>query len=112
MKLLLPTRDSWPAWSCSMKITGNSSPILQREGVKGWGWGQGWREYFANSNQGNTARTKHTSQHNYPPSVIWTKDSYLVIRADPMVPGLDSSWKLHCVLKLVLLPLCTQFADM
>lgn len=23
--------------------------------------GQGWREYFENSNQGNMARTKHTA---------------------------------------------------
>lgn len=52
-----------------------------------------------NSNQGTIARTKHTSQHNYPPSVIGTKDGYLVIRTDPMVPGLGSSWKLLCVLK-------------
>lgn len=49
----------------------------------------------------NTARTKRThGQHNYPPSVLCTKDAYLVIRTDPMVPGLGSSWKLPCVLTL------------
>lgn len=49
---------------------------------------------------GDTARTRHTGQHNYPPSVLWTNDGYLVIRTDPVVPGLGSSWKLPCVLTL------------
>lgn len=70
------------------------------------------RGYFEESNQGNIVQTKHISQHNYPPSVIWTKDGYLVIRTDPMFPGLGSSRKLLCVLKLVLLTLCTQLTGM
>lgn len=70
------------------------------------------RGYFEESNQGNIVRTKHISQHNYPPSVIWTKDGYLVIRTDPMFPGPGSSWKLLCVLNLVLLTLCTQLTGM
>lgn len=92
-----------------MKVTRDSCPILQREGLGRGSGGPGQREYFENRNQGNTARTKHTSQHNYPPSVIWTKERYLVSRTDPVAPGLGSSWKLLCVPKLVPLTLCTQF---
>ena len=69
-----------------------------------------WRLISSPSQEGGgegTARTKHTSQHNYPPSVTQTEDSYLVIRTDPRAPGLGSSWKLLCARTLAPVTPCT-----
>lgn len=58
----------------------------------GWGRGgyQGQREYFETVIKEPLPGQNIQANTITPPSVIGTKDGYLVIRTDPMVPGLGS----------------------